>query len=127
TWDLGWMNLAALYERQSNLEAALTALEQARNINPFTPSSFHWARLAELLGYNDKEAILIAYGNALRSAPYLPLSPIWNETPLRKEALLRYVNGLPIDRAYRVLIVHQPEALSDIVPVNPQTAAEWWV
>ncbi len=127
TWDLGWMNLAALYERQNNFEAALAALEQAIKINPFTPASFHWARIAEMLDYNDAEAILTAYSNALRSAPYLPLSLIWNETGLREEALLQYVDGLPLERAYRVLAVHQPETLSEIVPAHPQTAAEWWV
>ena len=47
TWDTGWINLAALLERQGETSAALDALQRAINIDNHNGALLLWARLAE--------------------------------------------------------------------------------
>jgi tetratricopeptide (TPR) repeat protein len=127
TWDTAWLNLAALYELQGNFDAALEAYTRAQSISPFTSANIHWARLSEAIGQADADAIIAAYQAGIGTDGYLPLSPFWYETDLRRQALERYANRLPLDLAYRIWAVHEPERLPELLPENPQTAAEWWI
>lgn len=129
TWDTGWMTLAAYREQAGDTNGALAALDTARQINPLTAASLQWARLAEAVSGADQAEIVDAYHLYLRTTePFsLPLSDFWQATPLRTEALERYIPLLPLDRRYRVLRVIDAERAADAVPSEPATAAEWWV
>ena len=129
TWDIGWINLAALEEKLGNPEQAMAHLQRAWDINHLNTASLHWARLAEanqeIVSMPDEE-IVLAYLSGLRTTKQLPLSGFWWETPLRREAIHRYLEKASIESQYRVLSAHEPEGISQLVPENPQTAAEWW-
>lgn len=127
TWDLGWMNLAALELRNSNPQDALTYLNHARQINANSPAVLHWAVLAETFNSSPSDEIIAAYIVAMRYNGILPLSDFWWATDLRRTALEQYIPNLPLDYQYRVLAAYDPSRALDIVPINPQTAAEWWV
>ncbi len=128
TWDTGWINLAALEERRGNIDAAITYLDRARAINPFSSATLHWARLTE--GAESDNAVTAAYNLAAR--PYLtqqdlPLADFWWATPLRQTAILNYIANTSLEIQYRVLAVHDPDAAGELVPATPTTAGEWWV
>ena len=130
TWDVGWTNLAYLYEQDGDYDKALKALFTAKAINPITPVNFNIARIGETYGVLDDESIIEHYVRTLRLYPYTRKSDFWSETTLRRSALEQYI----IDRAQRDLIgvytvieTHFPEQLADFIPQNPQTAPEWWV
>lgn len=128
TWDVGLMNLAALYERGGDLSQALDYLDRARTINPLTSATLHWARLAEDLDAAPAETIIEAYGLACRQNPDgLPLADFWWQTPLRQEALRQCVVALPLDAQYRVWRRHDISQLERLIPPDPQTAPEWWI
>jgi O-antigen ligase len=124
TWDIGWMNRAALAEARGDIPAALEYLDRARRINRFNGASIHWARIAEAHDAADDETIIEAYQIGI-DGRFLPLSPFWMQTPLRRELIARYVaywmeNGT--DRAYRLLREHDPDALPALVE---RVRAEW--
>lgn len=127
TWDIGWMNLGALYELRGDFDAALEAYNTARNIKQDTSANIHWARLAEKTGLDDSDTIISAYQRGISSSGYLPLSLFWYETDLRRQAVELYASHVSLDSAYRIWTVHEPERLTELVPENPQTAAEWWL
>ena len=128
TWDTGWLNLAALHEQAGDIDAALVALERAYSIDYNNPAWLHWARLAEMHDLAPEAAIIESYVMAMRYQPeVLPLSDFWQATPLRQQAVMRYAELIPFDQRYRVLAVHDPGGLAEIVPENPQTGPEWWV
>lgn len=131
TWDTGWLNLAALAERQGDLRGAMQYLEQARQISHHNPAGLHWARLAEQTASAPESTIAQAYVTALRSNRYNqnpPFSDFWSGTPLRIRALEQYSQDLPLDFRYRLFAAHP--ILGDattLVPELARTAAEWWV
>jgi tetratricopeptide (TPR) repeat protein len=131
TWDTGWLNRAALAERQGDLERAMQFLERARQISNHNPAWLHWARLAEQTTSDSEDTIVAAYLTALTSIRYNknpPFSEFWSATPLRIRALEQYSRDLPLDVRYRILKAHPMLGDADaLVPEAPQTAAEWWV
>lgn len=131
TWDLGWINRAALAEQNGDLPAAIDALERAHAINPQTVAVLHLARLYEQTG-TQSPAIVVAHYRAamslaLSSENRLPLSAFWTQTPLRTEALEQFAERLAPDAQYRVWQVHDPQRLEALIPPSPTTAAEYWV
>lgn len=131
TWDTGWLNLAALAERQGDLQGAMEYLVWARQISNHNPAWLHWARLAEQTNSVQEDAIVEAYLTALQSTRYNtnpPFSDFWSASPLRIRALEQYIQDLPLDIQYRILAAHPVMGdAGDLVPESPQTAAEWWV
>jgi tetratricopeptide (TPR) repeat protein len=127
TWDVGWVNLAALYEAQGNLDAAIDALERARQINPLHAYGLPLARLLEATGSDDEDRVVALYYVSILRADHLPLAEFWTGTPLRRAALERYlaIESLRLTDRTRVLRAHDPGAID--VPESPETAAEWWV
>jgi O-antigen ligase/tetratricopeptide (TPR) repeat protein len=128
TWDIGWINLAALEVRQGNDEIALSYLDKAWQINSHNLASLHWATWAENLEAAPEAMIVEAYVNILDSPrTFLPLSRFWWETEARRAAVEQFISDRPVDIQYRVLAVHAPERASQLVSPSPQSAAEWWV
>ncbi|MBZ0283581.1 MAG: O-antigen ligase family protein [Anaerolineae bacterium] len=127
TWDVGWMNLAALELRSNNPQNALTSLDRARQINTNSPAVLHWAVLAEILKSAPDTEIITAYITAMRYNGSLPLSDFWWATDLRQTALEQYIPDLQLDYQYRILTAYDPSRALEIVPKKPITAAEWWV
>lgn len=128
TWDTGWLNRAALAERQDEIETALAALEQAASMTPFNTAWLHWARIAEAHEVRPEEAIVGAYSRYIReSASGLPASPFWTETLLRRQALDSFLNDAGLSVRYVVLTSNDPSRAALLVPETPTTAEEWWV
>lgn len=131
TWDVGWINLAALEARTGNPERALQHLETASAINPRSPVALHLARLAEEIGALDDEQIIARYvagiGLAVELENRLPLSHFWTQTPLRRAALERFIAAQSADIQYRILVVHDPDRAYTLVAEQPSTAAQWWI
>ncbi|MCL4252221.1 MAG: O-antigen ligase family protein, partial [Anaerolineae bacterium] len=134
TWDVGWMNLAYLYEQGGHYNRALEALFTAKAINPNTPVNFNIARIGETYGILDDEAIIEHYALAIAiivgERRYLPLSEFWSETDLRREALRRHIEiyqDRQILAVYQLVARHFPDERQNFVPQNPQLASEWWV
>lgn len=126
TWDTGWINLAAMAERQGDLDTAVRYLDTARQINQLNTTSLHWARLAEQTGDASREEIIKAYVLAMEYNGSLPLSSFWTETELRREALERYAETLEPDAQYRIFAMHDPERARALMLLEPMTAADWW-
>ncbi|GAB4326694.1 MAG: hypothetical protein Kow00117_13950 [Phototrophicales bacterium] len=128
TWDVGWMNLAALYEAQDDLSAAYDAVQTAVNIMPLRGYQLHLARLAESGELADETTIIAWYINGMRYSTEalnrLPLAAFWIETPLRRAALESYLETLPVDLAYRVRTAH---GYPTSRPTVPTSAADYWV
>lgn len=129
TWDIGWINLAALYLRQNNSTQALDALQRAIDIDHRNSARFLWARTAEQASAASPEAIMEAYALALRFGGLepLPLSPFWTETDLRRQVLETYLAETSVEVQYRVLRVVDPSRLAALVPASPTTPEAWWV
>jgi tetratricopeptide (TPR) repeat protein len=127
TWDTGWINLAALELRQGNTQAALDDFSQARKINTHNAAALQWAMLAESEQAAPETEIINAYLDAIRSDTKLPTSEFWWKTAAREAAVEAFLSDATLDIQYRVLAAHDPERAVQLVPDNPQTAAEWWV
>jgi tetratricopeptide (TPR) repeat protein len=129
TWKTGWVNLALLEEQNGHPEKALEFLEHALTLDTRDVTVwFNWGRIAENYGLASDMDIVDAYYSAIRyQGSFLPLSDFWQGTQLRQQAVERYLQQQPIDIQYRILEVHHPERLPDLVPQNPRIAAEWWV
>lgn len=127
TWDVGWLNLGVLYEWQGNPAEALAAYWRAWQITPQTPAGIHWARLAEASGTGAEEDILAAYTMGIRRSGYLPLSAFWTYTAWREQAMQEYGETRSLDVRYRIAAAHFPQHLPELLPDEPQSAAEWWV
>lgn len=129
TWDIGWINLAALYQRQGDTAQALDALQRAIDIDHRNGAFLMWARLAEESGAAPLDAMVDAYLSYLRTldSARLPLSSFWWQTDGRRQALEAYVDTLPLDLRYRILAVHDPARLAALIPAEPATANDWWV
>lgn len=132
TWDVGWINLAALAEQQGNPAAASAHLQTAYAINHDNSAGLHWARLNEASDSANADAILSRYRRGINALRYwhLPLSPFWGETPLRRAAVAATAERLPVDERYRILAVHDPAQAATLyatLAAAPQRAADWWV
>ncbi len=129
SWDTGWINLAALYQRQGQIPQALDALQRAISIDHANGARLQWARLAEEHAAAPEAAIVQAYAQELgRLAPGdLPLAPFWAATELRRQALEDYLQQVSLEYRYRILAAHDPDRLAALVPAEPDTPAEWWV
>jgi len=127
TWDVGWLNLAALYELDGDLETAFTHVQTAYAINPLTPSALHLARLGEETGLLPEDDVINLYETVMiRQSP--PRSPFWQATDLRRDVLAQTVPDLRLDHQYRAYIAYDnPDAAAALVPEDPQTAAAYWV
>lgn len=130
TWATGWINLAALAERQGEYEQALLYLEQAQLIDRRNSALLHWARLAERHGLAVDDVIVSAYVQGMtvrdRNTP-LPLSGFWQQTDLRRAALEVYVPTLPLEWQYRIWQAHDRARLTGLLPAEPRSAGAWWV
>jgi tetratricopeptide (TPR) repeat protein len=117
TWDIGWINRAALAEARGDIPAALDYLDRARRINRHNGASAHWGRIAEAHGAADDAAIIEAYRldyDGLR----LPLARFWWETPLRRRAIEAFIltwTESNSELAYRLLREHNPAGLPALV------------
>lgn len=128
TWDVGWINLAALYQRQGATAQALAALQQADAIDHNNGALLNWARLAETTGAAPPDAIEAAYRRFLDGSPGLPLSSFWTATELRRQVLFAYVDARPLpEQRYRLVAEHDPAGRAALVPAAPQSAGEWWI
>jgi tetratricopeptide (TPR) repeat protein len=136
TWDIGWMWLAYLYETQGDFTRALEAIERAYALHTRNGSAVHWARLAEATQKGERERILDAYALGIRddleNYRALPITPFWRETPLRAEALERFLSDMEEaqrpDVQYRILSAHDPARASAFaIALTPNTASTWWV
>lgn len=131
TWDVGWINLAALEYRAGNPDRALQHLETAWAINPRSPVVVHRARLAEEISAPDEEEIIAGYVTAIALSVELenrlPLSDFWTQTPLRRAALERFIAAQPADIQYRILAVHDPDRAHALIAQQPSSAAQWWI
>ena len=129
TWDLAWMNLGALYERQGNIPAALDAFQQANSINHENGANLHWARLAEQAERADPDAIVNGYFRGYWTSGFLPLplSEFWSMTPLRERARDQIAELLGHEAQYRVYAVIDPERAAALVPSDPVEAGDWWI
>ena len=127
TWDTGWLNLAAMQERNGNIDAALEALDRATRIRANNVAAFNRARIAEAHHIVPDDEIVQMYVDAMPTVG-LPLSDWWTETDLRRQAVDAYYQSLTAlpDLQYRIAAVHFPERLAELVSDNPQTAAVWW-
>ncbi len=131
TWDTGWINLAALLQRQGDTSTALDALQHAIDIDNHNAALLLWARLAEAQKGTSRAAIVDAYKRYLHDHlsdhKPLPLSSFWWETDLRRQALDAFLTDQALEVRYRVLADHDPDQLAALVPAAPTGAAEWWV
>ncbi|MEO8393644.1 MAG: O-antigen ligase family protein, partial [Chloroflexota bacterium] len=128
SWDTGWINLAALNQRQGDTAGALDALQKAISIDNRNGALLMWARLAEQTSSAPDADILDAYQRYLFSLDLgkLPLSTFWTETDLRKQALDVYVKATSADFRYRITAALDPGHLAAFVPATPMTAEDWW-
>ncbi|MBC8100323.1 MAG: tetratricopeptide repeat protein, partial [Armatimonadetes bacterium] len=95
TWDVGWMNLGALYLRQGDPDAAYAALTEAQRINPLTLAPLNRAMVAEQYALLPRSPIISIYTLALANA-YGGVVPaqfpaFWEATALRRAALELYL------------------------------------
>ncbi|MDZ4765367.1 MAG: O-antigen ligase family protein [Chloroflexota bacterium] len=129
TWDTGWINLAALYERAGQIDEALTALDRAYALKWTNSAPLHWARIADEYNAAPEERILERYLAGLYAVDPVPRSGFWAQTPRRREVLIRYLRDAtnPIEYRYRAASVFEPPSAAMLVPDAPTTAAEWWV
>ncbi|MFW5772894.1 MAG: hypothetical protein ACOCZH_06165, partial [Phototrophicaceae bacterium] len=133
TWDVGWINLAALYEQAGDIDAAIDALTRAADIVP-GPARIHRARLAELTGALPEQTIIDDYEAGIRwgvaAENMLPLAGFWQATPLRRDAVMAYVGDIredAPDTAYRILATVDPARAAELVPACPQNHREWYI
>lgn len=134
TWDVGWMNLAYLYEQAGEYDKALNAVYRAEAILPISPEvNYNIGRLGETYHLLDDEAIIAHYYKALihlRGRGDIPTQSFWTQTPLRTQALRQYIQNrqeLDLTIAYILVSHHFPDEITGYVPQNPQTGREWWV
>ncbi|MEQ8677477.1 MAG: O-antigen ligase family protein [Aggregatilineales bacterium] len=131
TWDIGWLNLAALTLLEGDTEQAIEYVTHAYEINPLTQSPYQLARIRDGTELISAEQITMLYrqgiGNLAGIRGYLATAPFWTESPLRTQALYADIALRRIDQQYRILRQHDPEAAYGLVPQNPQSAADWWV
>jgi tetratricopeptide (TPR) repeat protein len=126
TWDTGWINLAGLYERAGRIDDALAALERARIINPRSAAGWNWARIADEHDAAPDDAIIAAYGAAMRSTLW-PFSTAWAATPRRLQALEQIYADANPRLQYQLAEVFFPERRAALVPDQPESADDWWV
>jgi tetratricopeptide (TPR) repeat protein len=130
TWDVGWMNLAALHLRRGETERALGYFDHAMSVNALTPAGFYGGLLAEEHAARPAEEIMTGYREAMASSAAnerrLPLAEVWQSTELLRETVINYAVDLPADRAYRILSAVDPDAAQALIPEQPDSAAEWW-
>ncbi|MBK8022313.1 MAG: O-antigen ligase family protein [Chloroflexi bacterium] len=133
TWDIGWINRAALAENRGDDAAALEYLDRARSIDRLNGSAVHWARIAESTGAVAHADLIDAYALS-NDGLSLPLSTFWGETPARQDYLgILMVNYTlsSADLSYRVLQAHDPEQIEALLNVvrahEPPTPGDLWV
>jgi len=134
TWDVGWLNLAYLYEQGGQYDKALNALYRAEAILPISPeANYNIGRLGETYQLLDDDTIVEYYYRALiylRGRGDIPTQSFWTQTALRTEALRDYIqNRQAVEPTIGYILVaqHFPDEVSNYVPQNPKTGREWWV
>lgn len=127
TWEIGWLNLAALEVERGSPQAALTALDHALTLNASGAPALHWARIAESAALADSALIVQRYAQSIGTRP--PLSAFWGETELRREAVRRMIDNPGDSLVWRYLVAHIffPESAAALVPDEPISADDWWV
>lgn len=132
TWDVGWMNLAYLYEQAGQYDKALEALWIAQSINPLTEVNFNIGRMGETYSILTDNNIIGHYAFAIYLQTVegrLPISDFWSQTDIRQQSVRGYLTRpeVTLDMRYRVISAQFPEELASLIPQNPQTASDWWV
>ncbi|MCA9885377.1 MAG: O-antigen ligase family protein, partial [Anaerolineae bacterium] len=125
TWAVGQMNLAALYEADGQLEAALATLEAALPYDESHLARLQWGRIAEAGNLADDQAIIDAYMYGMERQA--PLASFWRQTPLRLQAVEQFAAVSNVEMQWRIWEAHDPSRQAALVPGNPQTAPEYWV
>jgi O-antigen ligase/tetratricopeptide (TPR) repeat protein len=129
TWDTGWINLAAAYERAGQIDAALAALDRAAAINGRNTATLHRARIADAHDAADDAAIIARYLAGMYAVDPVPRSGFWTLTPRRREAIAQFIRTPPhdIDARYRAAVIFDPAFAPTLIPDAPATEGEWWV
>ncbi len=125
TWDVGWINLVPLYLSVNDVENARTALEHAANISNWNGAWFGWAYLSEQYAAAPPDQITDAYARSLMSPP--KNRDFWIETALREAAVIQYAESQPLESRYRTYAAIFPDRAAEMIPVQPETAEEWWI
>ncbi len=125
TWDTGWINLTPLYVRVDDIESAHDALERAATISNWNGAWFGWAYLSEQYSLASPDEITDAYARSIISPP--TNREFWTETPIREAAILQYAESQPLEIRYRTYAAIFPDRAAALVPVQPETAIEWWI
>jgi len=113
TWDTGWIDLAALYERAGQIDLAVNALERAAVFNRANAASFNLARLREAYSLASDDEITAEYLTALAYSG-LPFSEFWRETAPRRAAVEAYYAEAPPELQYRIAEMLFPDRLAEI-------------
>ena len=113
TWDTGWINLAALYERAGQIDLAVNALERAAVFNRANAAKFNLARLREAHNLASDDQLAAEYLTALAYSG-LPFSEFWRETAPRREAVEAYYEESAPELQYRMAEVLFPDRLPQI-------------
>ncbi len=131
TWDVGWMNLAALESLRGNDAIALDYVENAYGINPILEAGWNWPRLLDQQERASNEEIAGLYAahlpNLVSQRRYLPTSTMWLESSERELGLDAYTETLSVDLQYRIYAVYDAERAATLVKPEPESAAGWWV
>jgi len=94
-WELGWHNLAALYARAGQFDAAIRAEQQAINLLPKS-AGFHLKQGEYYEQIGDLQAAEEAYTRAVRNSPDLLTSGFWTDPvhPERRRMIAAITDAL---------------------------------
>ncbi|MEO0562710.1 MAG: O-antigen ligase family protein, partial [Chloroflexota bacterium] len=132
TWDIGWLNLAALEEQRGDFELAYDHAQRANLISYENPAAFHEARYAEILGEGTESQQIELLIQAIQDSRgvgvgILPLASWWSQTDTRMEAVLAYADSRPLNESYLIYDTFTPLNARSLIPENPETAEDWMV
>lgn len=128
TWDVGWMNLAALALRARDYDSVPDYLENAASVNLRTAVTLNIARFYEHPYWlPEDELIDLYYASLNMQRGTFPLSDFWTVTVPRREALQRFAEEAPVYMQYRIWRAHDPDLATSIIQeLDPVEASDLW-